>query len=234
MLKSPILLIIFLQIIIFSSCKNAFVTQNEQNAVQEVLNFYGGICNRSKGFHTKNGNTETYFKLEMEKSALLESYSGLAELPASNIAYLFYSNLGNEQKNYTHIKVSIKFNNGGIEDFEFSAWRLKQIKEFIPILNSISDDVKYQRYNSLYSKFDPEIAIDLSSDQLKSFCFPQDSAYGLTKQYQFQGFAFFYDDNNKPLIKLVNFMIREKANTPLIVVLDKKKKTLLTLQNNFE
>lgn len=54
-------------VISFFSCKDALVTNNEKDAVQKVLNFYGGICNRSKGFTSKNGDMETYFVLEMEK-----------------------------------------------------------------------------------------------------------------------------------------------------------------------
>lgn len=223
---------LLLSLVLFS-CKDALVTNNEKDAVQKVLNFYGGICNRSKGFTSKNGDMETYFVLEMEKSNLIESYSEILELPASNIAYLFYSNLRNEQKNYTTIKVVLKLENGKAEEFEYSTWKLKQIKKIIPALNSIIDDVKYQNFKNLHTKFDPMIAKDITPEALKDFLFPTDSAYGITKEYQFHGFNYFYDEDNRPLIELVNVMMREKANTPLIIVLDKKNKTILGIKDHF-
>jgi len=94
---------------VLTACNNVGVTDTEVQAVQSVLDFYGGICNRHKGFNSENGETDTYFELEMSQSELIESYSNMLELPASNIAYLFYSNLNDEQDNYTHVKVKSIF-----------------------------------------------------------------------------------------------------------------------------
>ena len=68
-----ILTLLFLTLIITSCKKEIGVTEKEVNSVQQVLNFYNGECLRHKGFQTKNGETKTYFELEMSKSSLLES-----------------------------------------------------------------------------------------------------------------------------------------------------------------
>ena len=226
--------ILIIGIGLLSACNNAGVTNTEMQAVQSVLDFYGGICNRHKGFETKNGKTETYFELEMSKSKLIESYSDMLELPASNIAYLFYKNLNKEQDNYTYIKVKINLSNGQSSEYNYYADDLKEVEKLTPILQIVSKEIKEGDYDGLLSQFDEKIAANLSVEKLKSYCAPYDSAYGQIDQTQFQGFAFFQgEQDSKPLAHLAGIMIRKKGNTPISLFVDRKSEKVVTMKYKF-
>ena len=63
-LQIVILLIIF-------SCNKIEVSKTEVEAVDKVLQFYGGQVNRSIGFKIANGKKANYFELQVSKSDLL-------------------------------------------------------------------------------------------------------------------------------------------------------------------
>ena len=227
-------LLAMLMIGIFTGCNNIVISKKETSAVQEVLNFYGGICNRIKGFSHKNGETENYFKLEMSKSDLLEQYTSMLDIPASNIAYIFYKNLGDEKGKYTHIKVKINLNNGQDHEYKYSTKELKEIQSFEPILLNTPQKVKDQDYTGLIKTFDDSIAMNLTESQLRSLCSSVDSTYGDIKEIQFQGFAFANaESDGKPLIYLAGVMVREKENTQFSLFVNRKNKKLYNLKYKF-
>lgn len=60
-----------LVLILLCSCNKAAETENEINAVQEVLNFYNGECLKSKGIEKGNGVDKRNYEIEISKSELL-------------------------------------------------------------------------------------------------------------------------------------------------------------------
>lgn len=217
-----------------TACTQVSVTEAEIQAVQSVLDFYGGVCHRHKGFNSENGVTDTFFELEMSDSELLESYSNILEFPASNIAYLFYSNLNEEQDKYTQVKVKINLANGESYEYSYQADDLKEMEKLTPVLQTVSDKIKSEDYNGLLSHFDKDIASNLNSNQLKAYCSPYDSTYGKVDKTQFQGFAFFAGNkDNRPLAHLVGIMRREKENTPISLYIDRKSGQIMTLKYEF-
>ncbi len=98
-----------LVLIILCSCNKVTETENEINAVQEVLNFYNGECLKSKGFEKNNGVDKHYYEIEISKSEFLNQSPDKLKSHSANIAYLFYSNLKNEKSNYDEIKVKINW-----------------------------------------------------------------------------------------------------------------------------
>jgi hypothetical protein len=217
-----------------TSCSNVGVTDIEVEAVQSVLDFYGGVCNRHKGFETKNGETKTYFELEMSKSELIESYSNMLELPASNIAHLFFSNLKNEQDNYSYVKVTINLSGGQSSEYNYTVDDLTELESLTSILQSVAKEIKTKNYRDLLSHFDTSIATTLTAEQLTSYCTPYDSAYGEINKTQFQGYAFFEsEDDNRPLAHVAGIMIREKENTPISLFIDRESKKVITMKYEF-
>jgi len=209
-------------------CDNIGVTETEVKAVQVVLNRYGGECHRFKGFETENGITQTYFELEMSKSKALEKYSEILEIPASNIAYLFYSNLNDEKKNYTHVKVKINLNNGKQQEFYYPHEDIETMEKFAPILSDISNQFKSQDYEAFFNDFDRDIARNLNMDQIHSLCSEYDSLYGNAIEIQLQGFTF-HDSaaDNRALLRLFGIMKRKKKNTPISAYIDRNSKKLV-------
>ena len=225
-------LIAFL-LIVFTivSCTNPIgVTENEKQAVEKVLDFYGGVCNRAKGFSGSN----TYFELEMSNSELIESYAKMSELPASNIAYLFSSNLKSEEDNYTNIKVKINLKNGESHEYTYKTTDLKEIQSSVDLLAKVGEEIKNKGYKNLLDLFDEKAKENLDTAMLRMYCSPYDSAYGQIKQTQFHGFAFFNGKKDSiPLIHIAGVNIREKENTPISIFVDRKTKKLMTLKFKF-
>lgn len=90
------------------------ITDNEDKGVKEILDFYGGYCKYAIG---ASASTETgkkkYFELELSKSDAIEERAKVAQMPASNIAYLFYKNLNQEERaNYDEIHTVLIFADG--------------------------------------------------------------------------------------------------------------------------
>jgi len=227
-------ILLILLIVVFTACNNNGVTEKEVQSVKKALDFYSGICNRIKGFSIKNGVEEKYFELEISKSKLIESYSNMLEMPASNIAYLFYSNLGNEQSKYNQIKVKINLNNGKSFESAYPAIEIKEVEDFIPMLNDVTLKIKLKDYKGLMSLFDTNIVSGLNENQLKFYCAPIDSAYGEIKESQFQGYAFFNSKTEKrEMIHLAGILVRQKSNTPISLFIDRKSKKILTMKFKF-
>lgn len=217
-----------------TACNNTLVTDTEVEAVQKVIDFYGGECLRHKGFETRNGKTETYFLLEMSQSELIESYSNVLEIPASNIAYLFYSNLKGEQNNYTHVKVKINPSSGKPYEHSFSATDLKEVEKLVQVIQNVSDKIRSKNYEGLLSEFDEEIASSLTMDQLQQFCSEADTTYGDVNATQFQGFSYFdSEEDNRALVHLLGIMIRQGKNTPISLYIDRHSKRVVTLKYEF-
>lgn len=218
-------------LLLMASCKNAIVSEREVQAVQAVLDFYGGVCNRHKGFKKEKGKEEVYFGLEMSESKLIESYSDMLGMPASNIAYLFYTNLKEEKEKYTHIKVKINLTGGHSQEFYYSTQDLKEVETLTPVLQTVSEIIKTKDFNALYSLIDQSFAAEVSADQLKSYCTPFDSAYGQIRTTQFQGFSFFHDkDSNREQALLNGIMLRTGKNTPISVVVDRQNKKVFGIR----
>ena len=199
------------------------VSDNEYNGVADAVNFYGGVCNRHKGFETKNGEKKTYFELEMKDSELLESYSQIIEMPSSNIAYLFYKNLGKEEKEkYSFVRVTIDFKNGENHQSDY------YLEDLERLINNV-DKIKYTTklminndYSKLFSHFDKELAPDLTIEQLSTLCKQVDSQYGQIESVQFQGFSFFNvsEPTEKELLHLAGIHLRNGQNTPFSIFID--------------
>jgi len=224
---------LFLFLVLLTSCNDVAVSDREVQAVQSVLDFYGGVVNRSKGFSYENGQKQTYFKLAISESELLEAYKDFIELPASNIAYLFYKNLEAEQGNYTHVQVEITSLAGEVVEYEYAAEDLLEVDRFLPIMKQVSHHFETEDMNGLLAQFDPS----LPYEELIAYTHPYDSAFGRVQDIQFQGFSFYEvegkGDTPRPMIHLGGIMQREKENTPLSLFIDRRSQVILSMNFNF-
>lgn len=219
-----------LSIIVFVfilSCnnENVGVTEKEVDAVQQVLNFYGGECMRHKGFSIKNGVRKRNFELEMSKSSLLENSDSRLNPHSANIAYLFYSNLGNEKSNYEEIKVKINLSNGKSSEFVYSDKELKVIENLQGQLKIITGLILAKDYDNLAKQFDESISIG-KSDLEKLFS-SLESKFGGMKETQFQGFEFKQTAEHGELIIISEALVFEKMAGIMNMILKRDNAKLL-------
>lgn len=220
--------------LLFACGGDMLISDGEKKAMAKVTEFYGGECGWSKGFEYANGKNEDYFELSLSKSDLLHRYADKIEMPASNIAYLFYTNLGAEQKKYSHIRVKIDLGKEGNYENSFAAKEIKEIVQFTPYVSLMEQLAKAQDYATIWATFDEEIQRDLSEEKLRAFFQASDSACGPFGTLQFQGYRFYDSEiDSRPMVQLACVVIRSKENTPLSLFFDRKTKKLMGMNEKF-
>ena len=220
-MKRLINLLILLTLI---SCSKPELTKTEINAVQQALNFYGGQCNRVIGIKTTNTEKLKYFELEFSKSQLLDYWINNSELPASNIAFLFYSNLDGERSKYNLINVKLNFSNGSSATYSFNESDLSKFIQLSPIMDTISTYLKAEEYGLMSRMFD--------TNSPEKFTKNYDSTDKLL-QTQIQGFITISDSSRKTNpISIISINQYEKGNKLMKVIIDPDSEKILQMNIN--
>lgn len=215
------ILIVFL----LFSCTKVGVSQIEINAVDKVLQFYGGQVNRAIGFKTSNGKKTDYFKLKVNKSQLLQNDQKYLAEHAGNIAYLFYSNLKKEKSNYDEIRVSIELENGESRNYNFPLSQLKEIESLYPIIEKTNEFINNEDYKSLANQFSDKIGTN--ENELHKIFDDLHSRFGNTKQIQFQGFSFEKDNAFGNYISIKEALVLDRNSGAMYLSFDPKTKQLI-------
>jgi len=220
---------IFLLVVFLVSCKNNIaVTEKEVNSVQKVLNFYNGMCERHKGTETKDGETKTFFELEMSGSPLLENSVKNLDAHSGNIAYLFYSNLEEEKSNYNQVRVTIKLQNGSSAEYAYSDKEIEEIENLMPKVKNVSTLIKQKNHEALTKLFDPSVGLEEHS--ITEIFDNLESQYGIVKQSQFQGFEFGDTENFGQVVRVFNAQARERLALSFIYVFSRSSQQLITIE----
>ncbi len=224
---NKILILLLLSITLISCKKNIGVTEKEVNAVQQVLNFYNGECLRHKGIEFKNGETKTYFELEMSKSPLLESNATNLKPHAANIAYLFYTSLDDEKTNYNQIRVKINLQNGTTSQYSYSDKEIEEIEKLMPKIDNISQLIKNKDFETLTNLFDK--TLELETSQIAELFNKLDNQFGNVKQDQFQGFEFKEMKDIGQVITINVAQVREKTALTMVLTFIRSNQNLISI-----
>jgi hypothetical protein len=223
---------LFFVISLLFSCKKEentnINTSIEYNAIQNVLNFYGGKCIKSKGYLYDNGNEKKYYEIEISNSELLNKKINDLKIHAANIAYLFYSNLDNDKDKYQEIKVKIVLNDGRHEEFSYLSDNLIEIENIQPILNQIIDKIKKKKYDDLITTFDKSINIEVKS--LEDLFSILENQYGKIGLIQLQGFEFRKSNNYGEAIIINQAVIFGKTALSMNLIFKRKDNKLITIE----
>ena len=220
---------LILLLITFSCEKTPLMTENEGEAVQKVADFFGGYCKLSKGFESENTNIKTYSELEVSESVLLkDSPQKKYTSHSGNIAYLFYSNLGNEKDNHEEIRVRIISENGETSDYQYLKTELQEIDQLISNMNNTTEIIKKSDFEKVKNLFDKTVQVETT--QIKNLFKNIESKFGKTTDYQFQGFEFLESDNYGDIVQLRLVQIMEKANLYITLNYKRSSKGLLSIE----
>jgi hypothetical protein len=126
------------------------LTDNEEKAINEIVASYGGRCayGFEKNVQAGKHNTTTFW-IKLSESALVDSLAPAAELPGSNIAFLFYKNLEQEKSNYHRIKTELIFSNGKLMGFQYPSSQLEKVKAKMPVIQKIVALIKARDFEGL-------------------------------------------------------------------------------------
>lgn len=212
---------------VISCNKEILLTKKEIGAVQEVLNFYGGVCHRYKGFQTKNGNTKTHFELEMSKSTLLENNSDLLKSHSANIEYLFYTGLQDEKSNYDQVNVKINLEDGRRSEYQYSEKELIEIGNLKTEIDQASLRLKEKEYVVVADMFVESIPI--GPIDIQKLFDNLENKYGTIEQTQFQGFEFADSKNFGKITKIRMVQVRPEGALPMTFIFQRKSDKLISI-----
>jgi hypothetical protein len=199
------------------------ITDNEDKGVKEILDFYAGYCKYAVGASAStNGDDKKYFELELSKSDAIEARANVAEMPASNIAYLFYKNLNKEeQNNYSEIHTVLIFADGSKMTFEFPTQQLELVKQKMILVNKVVGLIKEKKFDELEPFLNDTALVRYDKKELIAKLKSVDSDYGnVTEGFVPFGFRVGELKNGISVLHLAGAIIRDKQSNEFSVDLD--------------
>ena len=222
-MKFPLLFIVLFSLFL-SACKPNLlsITDNEDKGIKEVIGFYGGQCEYGveKKVSTDKGS-ETKFWLKFSKSAFIDSIEKMAELPCSNIAYLFYKNLGKEKSNYTGIQSEIIFGDGESLKLDYTISQLEKVKSKIKLVDKIVALIKNKDFKSIKNYLAPDTTMfKYDREMLLVNLQKAEPDFGNAKEFIPYGFKFSKTSDGKEVLHISGAIKRDKLSNYFSVNLD--------------
>lgn len=208
------------------------ITDNEDKGVKEILEFYGGQCKYAVGASasTDEGKSK-YFELEMSQSEVIESYSKVAQMPASNVAYLFYKNLKDEKSNYDEIHTVLKFNDGDEMTFKYPVEQLDIVSSRMPTVEKIVELIKLKQFQEIKPLLNDTSVANYDKNELVTNMENIDSQFGELKEFLPYGFRINETEDGKRYLHISGAILRDKQNHEFSADfdLDRPKEELLMI-----
>jgi len=198
------------------------ITDNEDNGVKKILNFYGGYCKYAIGASasTEDGKKK-YFELELSRSHVLEKQRTNPELIAANIAYLFFSNLKEERKNYDELHTVLIFADGKKETFEFPIEQLQLVENRMAVVNKIVAFIKDKNFEALRPMLVENGLFPYDKNQLIANLKTVDPQFGnVTEGFRPFGFRINKTKYGAEIVHIAGAVIRDKQSNAFSVDLN--------------
>lgn len=225
-------LTVLLSIILFSCNSNekkqgtvsnpGTLTENEDKGIKEIIGFYGGQCEYGfeKKLSTGQGN-ETIFWIKFSKSADIDSLQQMAEMPSSNIAYIFYKNLDKEKSKYSQIESELIFGSGESLKYSYPIFQLEKVKSKLLLVNKIVSLIKDKDFKGIKKYLGTDtVLFNYDKDNLISNLQNADPNFGSVKEFTPYGFKFSKADNGKEILHISGLLTRDKQSHYLSFNLD--------------
>jgi hypothetical protein len=130
--------------------------------------------------------------------------------------------------------VTIKLSNGQNPVFSFPAQQLKLADDHIGSIEQAAAFLKKDDFSGLYGLFAPEVAAQMTQQDLALFCNQVFEQKGKPVGFTFQGFKFFtLSGKNKELIHYAGMLHREKQDTPLSLFVDPANGQLFSIKFDY-
>jgi hypothetical protein len=197
-------------------------TDNEVKGIKEIVGFYGGQCEYGveKTFQVGDENEKTFW-IKFSKNASLDSFPERAELPGSNIAYLFYKNLGKEKNNYDKIRSELVFANGRRMAFKYTPEQLEKVRLKIPVVDKIVALIKNKQFDEIKNFLVVDTSLlKYNVDVLIANMEEAEPRFGNASEFIPVGFKFLRTDQGRDLLQIFGLIVRDKQNNNLSVLFD--------------
>jgi len=201
--------------LVLTSCKQLKFSEKETAALQEVSSLYGGTCTSTINMtaSTKYGNTKS-FEIEIDNSAFLNENTKWTEMFAANTAYVFYTFVKDEKPDYSTVKSSIIYQNGGKVSFAYSLDTLEIVYNKMAFVRQFVDILKNQDYKKINEMLKPRIFLTEEDkgkylNELKA----ADSVFGEITEFTPMGFRFNYPENGNNFLHISGNLKRTRRDT---------------------
>jgi len=193
------------------------VTENEKKGVDEILEYYGGKCLYSVGlnYSTSEPNVK-YFELEVFDSELINASKERSDITLSNIAFLFYKNLRNDNHSYQEIHSIIKTPIKEVKE----TYRIEDLETVFKNSNSLNKYIELiasKQYDELISNTNSTQIIE-NRDNVVNGLIKADSIFGdMNKEEPFLLSGFKLNENS---VRYYGIQLRNKNNCELRIDID--------------
>jgi hypothetical protein len=199
------------------------ITDNEDKGVKEILDFYGGYCKYAIGASawTETGKKK-YLELELSKSEVIEQKAKVAQMPASNIAYLFYKNLNKEERdNYNEIHTVLIFADGEKMTFEFPSEQLELVGQRLKVVNKVVGLIKEKNFEALKPMLNDKALVSYDKNELVANLVKVDPQFGnVTEGFRPFGFRINKAKDGTDVLHISGAIIRDKQSNEFSVDLN--------------
>lgn len=207
------------------------ITDNEDNGIKEILNFFGGKCNYEvRTSISTNEGTKKYFVLELSQSEVIEKQAAIAQMSASNIAYLFYKNLKTERNNYNEIHPILIFKDGQKMTFKYLTKQLQRVEKRMNLAYKIVSFLKNRQYDDIQTRLNnivlrrttgKTISTAFNIDELIEKLKSVDLQLGnITEGFKPLGFRVYQINNDKEILHIAGIIIRDKQSNNFSIDVD--------------
>ncbi|SFT40070.1 hypothetical protein SAMN05216474_0352 [Lishizhenia tianjinensis] len=208
------------------------ITDNEDKGVKEILDFYGGQCKYAVGASasTTSGKSK-YFELEMSQSEAIERYSKIPQMPASNVAYLFYKNLKDEKNNYDEIHTVLKLNDGDEMTFKYPIEQLDIVACRMQTVEKVVELIKSKQFHEIKTLLNDTSVANYYKNELVTNLENIDSQLGELQMFLPYGFRINETEEGKRYLHISGAIFRDKQNHEFSADfdLDRAKEELLMI-----
>ena len=184
-MKKTLIFTAILSIAFLSGCNNSpLIGENETKALQKIVDMYGGNCKATATrVNSSKTGIESSISLELKNSKKAEAYGDFIDLPLSNMAYLFYSEIDTTKINYNLITTIITHKDSTLAEQEYEIESLKQVSKCIPLFNKLADNFKTKSFKEVLKKFDPVIrdSTNLTEEKIERMALQIDNKHGAIK-----------------------------------------------------
>jgi len=190
------------------------ISDNEDRGVNAVLDFYGGYCEYSVGkkVSTESEDNYNYFTLTMSKSGFIDQNVEDIENISSNICYLFFNELGEEEENYDFIGTIIQASNGEKRTFQHSKENLKIVQQKIQSVKKVLSLISEGKQDSILEIISPSEYYEFDKTTVIKKMIELNGEVGSLQDFQPRGFVFYSTDSENLYLKITGAAIRSIQN----------------------
>jgi hypothetical protein len=209
------------------------ITDNEDKGIKEILDFFGGECKYSIGRveSTNDKEDKKYFEIELMKSVALSKYADKPEFTTSNIAFRFFKNLNQEERqNYTHVRGTLVLGNGERIEHDYSREDLTLVEKKLKIVMNVLEVIREKRFEDIEPILNPEDVFTYDKNQLIDGLRKFDPQFGNIQEFRLFGFKFTNAGDNE-VLNISGMLVRDIQSNEFKVYLNphSEKEEILSL-----